>query len=97
MVGVGCHSPLGEERAPVDEGSFGTTVLTLVCKRFAYADDLADGGTTDVRGDGYRDICRLGLAAPDAATAMLVPSAKAAVTVAVAVATPAARARRRGR
>ena len=68
LVAAGCSSPLDTTREPVDNGSFGTTVLTLVCKRYAYTDDLADGGTTDVRGDAFRDICRQGLAAPDSAT-----------------------------
>ncbi|MEZ4401964.1 MAG: hypothetical protein R3B06_18180 [Kofleriaceae bacterium] len=68
LVAAGCASPLDTTRAPVDTGSFGTTVLTLVCKRFAYADDLADGGATDVRGDAYRDVCREGLAPPDSAS-----------------------------
>ncbi len=71
LIGAGCHSPLDETRTPVDDGTFGTTVLTLVCKRFAYADDLADGGTTDVRGDAYRDVCRQGGPAPAAATARM--------------------------
>jgi len=68
LVGAGCQNPLDETRSPVDEGTFGTTVVTLVCKRFAFGDDLADGGTTDVRGDGYRDICHDGLTPPDSAT-----------------------------
>lgn len=68
LIAAGCDNPLDTNREPVDTGSFGTTVLTLVCKRFAYADDLADGGTTDVAGAAYRDICRQGLAPPDAAT-----------------------------
>lgn len=68
LIGAGCHSPLDETRTPVDEGTFGTTVLTLVCKRFAYHDDLADGGTVDVRGDAFRATCRDGSPVPDAAT-----------------------------
>jgi hypothetical protein len=68
LVAAGCTNPLDTSRTSDDPGTFGTTVLTLVCKRYAYADDLADGGTTDVRGDAYRDICRQGLAAPDSAT-----------------------------
>jgi hypothetical protein len=68
LVAAGCTNPLDTSRTSDDTGTFGTTVLTLVCKRYAYADDLADGGTTDVRGDAYRDICRQGLAAPDGAT-----------------------------
>jgi hypothetical protein len=62
LVSVGCHGAFDETRQPVDNGTFGETVHTLVCKRFAYLDDLADGGTTDVRGDSARDMCRLGLA-----------------------------------
>jgi hypothetical protein len=68
LIAAGCANPLDTTREPVDNGSFGATVLTLVCKRFAYADDLADGGTTDVAGAAYRDICRQGLAPPEAAT-----------------------------
>ncbi len=69
---VGCVSKLDTERRPADEGSFGQTVLTLMCKRVAYLEDLADGdGVTDVRGDTYRDVCRLGLPAPGDAPAAL--------------------------
>src|SRR5205085_10270993 len=67
LVSAGCHGAFDETRQPVDNGSFGETVHTLVCKRIAYLDDLNDGdGKTDVRGDAVRDMCRLGLA-PDAA------------------------------
>ncbi|HUQ07663.1 MAG TPA: hypothetical protein VM261_34450 [Kofleriaceae bacterium] len=62
MVSAGCHGAFDETRQPVDNGTFGETVHTLVCKRIAYLDDLADGGNTDVRGDAVRDMCRLGLA-----------------------------------
>src|SRR5688500_5495964 len=62
LVSGGCHGAFDETRQPVDNGSFGETVHTLVCKRIAYLDDLADGGTVDVRGDDARDMCRLGLA-----------------------------------
>src|SRR5205807_182263 len=63
-----CHASL-EDRQPVDTGTFGNTVLTLVCKRLAYLDSVAANAsgasaTVDVRGDTYRDMCRLGLAAP---------------------------------
>lgn len=68
LLGVACHGAFDETREPVDIGTFGQKVHTLVCKRVAYLDDLADGGTTDVRGDAYRDICRLGLAPPDSAS-----------------------------
>ena len=68
LLGSACHPSFDESRDPVDNGTFGETVLTLMCKRIGYLDDLADGGTTDVRGDTYRDICRLGLAPPDAAS-----------------------------
>jgi hypothetical protein len=74
MVGalaLGCHSEFDSGREEIDTGSFGTTVHTLVCKRMAYHDDLAGGGTVDVRGDGYRDICRLGLAPPAEASGHL--------------------------
>ena len=71
IVGVlasGCHPGFDETREPVDNGTFGQTVLTLVCKRISYTDDLADGGTTDVRGDLVRDMCRQGFAPPDSAS-----------------------------
>jgi hypothetical protein len=64
LVTAGCHQRIDTRRDPVDTGSFGQTVVTLACKRIAYLEDLADGGTTDVRGDTYRDDCREGLAAP---------------------------------
>lgn len=65
----GCASDMDTQQETVDTGSFGTTVLTLVCKRMAYLDDLQDGdGRVDVRGDRYREICRQGLAAPPDAT-----------------------------
>ena len=61
----GCASELDTGRTSVDSGTFGTTVLTLVCKRMAYQDELAAGSDrVDVRGDRYRAICRQGLAAP---------------------------------
>lgn len=63
--GLACKSPFDDTRTSVDTGTFGETVLTLVCKRVAYLDDLADGGTTDVRGDGVRDLCR-GIGSPPA-------------------------------
>ncbi len=62
LVSAGCHGAFDDARQPVDNGTFGETVHTLVCKRISYLDDLADGGTTDVRGDAARDMCRLGLA-----------------------------------
>src|SRR5690349_18053312 len=64
LLTAGCRQPLDTTRDPVDTGSFGQTVVTLSCKRVAYLEDLGDGGTTDVRGDEYRDACREGLAAP---------------------------------
>jgi len=64
LIGSGCHGSFDDSRTSVDTGTFGDTVLTLMCKRVAYLDDLADGGTVDVAGDAYRDICRLGLAPP---------------------------------
>lgn len=65
---AGCHASL-EDRQPIDTGTFGNTVLTLVCKRISYLDSLAaysagTSSTVDVRGDTYRDVCRLGLAPP---------------------------------
>ncbi len=71
LMSAGCHGGFDEARQPVDNGSFGETVHTLVCKRIAYLDDLADGGATDVRGDAMRDICRLGLAPPATASGKL--------------------------
>ena len=64
-----CDHPLESEREPVDTGSFGNTVVTLACKRIAYLDSVEafEAGVTetvDVRGDLYRDECRLGLAFP---------------------------------
>ncbi len=62
---VGCASELDTAREPVDTGTFGEIVLTLACKRVAYLEDLEDGdGTVDVRGDEFREVCRLGLAPP---------------------------------
>ncbi|MBZ0235210.1 MAG: hypothetical protein K8M05_22975, partial [Deltaproteobacteria bacterium] len=71
LVSAGCHGGFDETRQPVDNGSFGETVHTLVCKRISYLDDLADGGTTDVRGDAVRDMCRLGLAPEASASGKL--------------------------
>lgn len=68
---AGCHEPLDTTRTSVDTGTFGQTVVTLVCKRIAYLEDLADGGTTDVRGDTYRDICRNSFAPPETAPGSL--------------------------
>lgn len=56
--GAGCKAGFDDTRTSVDTGTFGETVVTLVCKRVSYLDDLADGGTTDVRGDGVRELCR---------------------------------------
>lgn len=71
LVSAGCHGAFDETRQPVDNGTFGETVHTLVCKRIAFLDDLADGGTTDVRGDSVRDMCRLGLAPEASASGKL--------------------------
>ncbi len=71
LLQPGCHGAFDDARQPVDTGTFGETLHTLVCKRIAYLDDLADGGTTDVRGDAMRDICRLGLAPPAVASGKL--------------------------
>lgn len=67
-----CSSTIDTDRDTVDTGTFGTTVLTLACKRIAYLEEVAarDRGerdTVDVRGDTYRDVCRLGLAPPASA------------------------------
>jgi hypothetical protein len=57
-------------------------VVTLACKRIAYLEDRekydrGDDDRVDVRGDDYRDICRLGLAPPaDAAPALKALQAK---------------------
>lgn len=70
LVGLtaACVSELDTTREPVDTGTFGSKVVTLMCKRVAYLEDLHDGNAVvDVRGDEYRDMCRLGLAPPDAA------------------------------
>ncbi|MCE9573649.1 MAG: hypothetical protein K8W52_10875 [Deltaproteobacteria bacterium] len=76
MATGGCQASFDSERVSVDTGTFGNTVVTLVCKRLAYLDSLAakaDGtaATVDVRGDTYRDVCRLGLAPPGDAPADL--------------------------
>jgi hypothetical protein len=72
LLAFGCAKPLDVEREPVDDGTFGETVLTLVCKRIGYLSDLTDGDdTVDVRGDALRDICRDGLLAPADADAAL--------------------------
>jgi len=65
-IATGCVSELDTERDIVDKGTFGTTVITLMCKRIAYLEDLNDGdGVTDVSGEFYRAICREGFAPPD--------------------------------
>jgi hypothetical protein len=71
VTASGCRAPLDTSREEVDTGTFGQTVVNLVCKRVAYLEDLADGGVVDVRGDTYRDACRLGLAPPADAPAPL--------------------------
>ena len=71
LLGAACRPEFDDSRTSVDDGTFGETVLTLVCKRIAYLDDLADGGTVDVRGDGVRDLCRTGGAAPATASGQL--------------------------
>ncbi|HVV81919.1 MAG TPA: hypothetical protein VHE35_02525 [Kofleriaceae bacterium] len=70
-AGLACRPGFDDSRESVDTGTFGETVVTLVCKRIAYLDDLADGGTTDVRGDNVRDLCRAGGPAPDTASGSL--------------------------
>ncbi len=68
MVGA-CHASFDDTRVPVDNGSFGTTVLTLACKRVAYLDEVeayeaGESATIDVAGDKVRAICRDGSAPP---------------------------------
>jgi hypothetical protein len=61
----GCASDLDTSRNTVDEGSFGQTLVTLVCKRIAYIEDLGDGdGRVDVSGARFREVCRGLEAAP---------------------------------
>ena len=73
---LGCAADLDVTRESVDTGSFGSTVVTLACKRIAYLHDRGDGDDrVDVRGDAYRSACR-GQAppppdAPDALEALL--------------------------
>jgi hypothetical protein len=56
---TGCASKLDTGRVSVDTGSFGHTVMTLICKRMVYLEDLEDGdGRVDVRGDAFRELCR---------------------------------------
>jgi hypothetical protein len=77
LIGAGgCTPSFDSERVSVDTGTFGNTVVTLVCKRLAYLDSLGaktagTATTVDVRGDTYRDVCRLGLAPPGDAPADL--------------------------
>lgn len=80
----GCPAKLDTAREPVDEGTFGETVFTLLCKRLAYTSDLADGdGRVDVRGDAYRAFCRAGGAPPpDAYAKVLALDAHRAALVA---------------
>lgn len=62
----GCAPDLDTTRKPVDEGTFGETLVTLVCKRIAYLEDLEDGdGRVDVSGERFRATCR-GQEAPPA-------------------------------
>lgn len=62
----GCASDLDTSRESVDKGSFGETLVTLVCKRIAYIEDLEDDDErVDVSGERFRATCR-GLAAPPA-------------------------------
>lgn len=75
-LALGCAPDLDVSRESVDTGSFGSTVVTLACKRIAYLHDREDGDArVDVRGDVYRSACR-GQAppppdAPDALEALL--------------------------
>lgn len=68
LLATACSPTLDTTRVPADEGSFGTTVYTLACKRVAHQSDLADGDeVVDVRGDLYRAFCRTGADAPSPA------------------------------
>jgi hypothetical protein len=65
-AGSGCAKDLDTSRESVDKGSFGETLVTLVCKRIAYITDLEDNdGRMDVSGERYRATCR-GLEQPPA-------------------------------
>jgi hypothetical protein len=71
-AGAGCAKDLDTSRESVDKGSFGETLVTLVCKRIAYIEELeavengADpDGRVDVSGERYRASCR-GLEQPPA-------------------------------
>ena len=70
-AGLACRPAFDETREGVDTGTFGQTLLTLVCKRVAYLDDLGAGGAVDVRGDGAREMCRAGTPAPAEASGAL--------------------------
>jgi hypothetical protein len=68
---VACHGGFDSTRQPVDNGSFGELLHTLACKRVAYLDDLADGGSIDVAGKDAREFCRQGTGAPTTSSASL--------------------------
>jgi hypothetical protein len=68
----GCAPDLDTSRDSVDKGSFGETLVTLVCKRIAYMEELEDvedgtdsDGRLDVSGERFRATCR-GLEEPPA-------------------------------
>jgi hypothetical protein len=71
-AGAGCAKDLDTSRESVDKGSFGETLVTLVCKRIAYIEELEavengedPDGRVDVSGERYRASCR-GLEQPPA-------------------------------
>jgi hypothetical protein len=65
-AGSGCAKDLDTSRDSVDKGSFGETLVTLVCKRIAYIEDRDDNdGRVDVSGERFRATCR-GLEQPPA-------------------------------
>lgn len=59
LAASGCASDLDTTREPVSQGSFGETLVSLLCKRMAYVHDLDDSDErVDVRGERYRAVCR---------------------------------------
>jgi hypothetical protein len=63
-LATACGDPLDTTRQTVDPASFGAIAYTLACKRLAWSEDRADGGTIDVTGGKYRDFCRRGTSPP---------------------------------
>ncbi len=65
VTSPGCAPDLDTTRESVDQGTFGQTLVTLICKRMAYVDDLNDGDNrVDVSGSEYREVCRNGAQPP---------------------------------